>query len=402
MRVALVSCVKTKRSTPHPAKELYTSPLFLGLRQYAETHSEAWFILSAKYGLVDPERVLAPYEQTLNKMSVYERRRWAEDVKGELARVLPPGAEVIVLAGERYRENLLPFLEERGHPVTVPLEGMPFGRQLQFLHGGSPAPMVGERKTPWPPEGGHPSRVGVPRAPIRMSTPHPVLSDLTSRKAVLAAIAEFDRIGRDAFLEKYGYGVARRYFLEHEARHYDSKAIVGVAYGYQYPGRGPLENTEFSGGHQTVQRKLEELGFSVSVVDPEGASVMMASGCPFCPPDPDRVFYRGETVFALWDAYPVNPGHALIIPNRHVGSWFEATEKEQAELFHAVSAVREEIEASRSPDGYNIGINDGFAAGQTVGHLHLHVIPRYQGDVADPRGGIRWVIPDRAPYWDDE
>ena len=124
--------------------------------------------------------------------------------------------------------------------------------------------------------------------------------------------------------------------------------------------------------------------------------------CPFCSPDPDRVFFRGEKVFGLWDAYPVSEGHALVIPFRHVGSWFDATEEERSELLRAVSVAREQIEASRSPDGYNIGVNDGFAAGQTVGHLHLHVIPRYDGDVPDPRGGVRWVIPDRAPYWNDE
>ena len=83
-----------------------------------------------------------------------------------------------------------------------------------------------------------------------------------------------------------------------------------------------------------------------------------------------------------------------------MGSWFDATPEEQAELLQAISIVRERIEASWSPDGYNIGINDGAAAGQTVAHLHLHVIPRYEGDVPDPRGGIRWVIPDRAPYWE--
>jgi len=109
---------------------------------------------------------------------------------------------------------------------------------------------------------------------------------------------------------------------------------------------------------------------------------MTDTPCPFCSPDPARVFFRGDKVFALWDAYPVNSGHALIIPNRHVGSWLEATVEEQAELFQAVSAVRDEIEASRSPAGYNIGINDGFAAGQTEGHLHLHVIPRYRTPVA--------------------
>lgn len=124
--------------------------------------------------------------------------------------------------------------------------------------------------------------------------------------------------------------------------------------------------------------------------------------CPFCTPDPARVFFEGTQVFALGDGYPVSDGHALIVPKRHVGSWFDATSEEQAELLQAISIVREGIEASRSPDGYNIGINDGAAAGQTVAHLHLHVIPRYEGDVPDPRGGIRWVIPERARYWEDE
>jgi diadenosine tetraphosphate (Ap4A) HIT family hydrolase len=128
---------------------------------------------------------------------------------------------------------------------------------------------------------------------------------------------------------------------------------------------------------------------------------MTSRPCPFCHPDPERVFNEGSHVFALWDAYPVSDGHALIVPRRHMGSWMEVTPEEQAELLEAIAAVREEIEATRSPDGYNMGINDGFPAGQTVDHLHLHVIPRYEGDVQDPRGGIRWVIPERAPYWED-
>ena len=128
----------------------------------------------------------------------------------------------------------------------------------------------------------------------------------------------------------------------------------------------------------------------------------MTPPCPFCKPDPARVFFQGEHVFALWDAYPLTDGHALIVPHRHIESWFDATAEEQAELLQAISAVREEIESTRSPDGYNVGMNLGAAAGQTVDHLHLHVIPRYAGDVPDPRGGIRWVIPGRAPYWEDE
>jgi len=101
MRIALVSCVKTKLSQPHPAKDLYTSPLFLGLRRYAETHADRWFILSEKHGLLDPERVIEPYETTLNRMGVRGRRQWAENVKSQLMEVLPADAEVIVLAGEQ-------------------------------------------------------------------------------------------------------------------------------------------------------------------------------------------------------------------------------------------------------------------------------------------------------------
>lgn len=135
MKVALVSCVKSKRSSPQPAKDLYTSPLFVGLRRYAEAYADRWLILSTKYGLVHPDQVIPPYEKTLNKMRVGERREWAEMGQGELAKELPAGSEVIVLAGERYREGLVPFLKQRGHTVSIPLEGMPFGKQLQFLSG---------------------------------------------------------------------------------------------------------------------------------------------------------------------------------------------------------------------------------------------------------------------------
>ena len=124
--------------------------------------------------------------------------------------------------------------------------------------------------------------------------------------------------------------------------------------------------------------------------------------CPFCSPDPERVLHEGDKAFAMWDGFPLNPGHTLIIPCRHVARWFEATEDEQAEILAMVSRARETIEAEHTPSGYNIGVNVGWAGGQTVDHLHLHVIPRYDGDVPDPRGGIRWVIPDRAPYWNDE
>ncbi|HEY0601854.1 MAG TPA: hypothetical protein VGD58_03030 [Herpetosiphonaceae bacterium] len=93
------------------------------------------------------------------------------------------------------------------------------------------------------------------------------LTDLTSSDAVLRAVEEYDEIGQDAFLTKYGFGRAREFFLEHNGKLYDSKAIVGAAHGYQFPHEGPLGARSFSGGEATVQRKLEDLGFTVRVID---------------------------------------------------------------------------------------------------------------------------------------
>ncbi len=125
---------------------------------------------------------------------------------------------------------------------------------------------------------------------------------------------------------------------------------------------------------------------------------MTAPACPFCNPPDDRLFHRGRLVLGLWDQFPVSPGHALIIPRRHVASWFEATDEERAELMAVVADARAAIEGVHQPDGYNLGVNIGPAAGQTVFHLHVHVIPRYHGDVPAPRGGVRHVIPEKADY----
>lgn len=125
---------------------------------------------------------------------------------------------------------------------------------------------------------------------------------------------------------------------------------------------------------------------------------MDADACPFCSILSDRVFHEGRLTRALWDAFPVSPGHSLLIPRRHVATWFDASPDEQAELLTGIQIVREHIERSYSPDGYNIGVNVREAAGQTVFHLHVHVIPRYRGDVADPTGGVRHVIPGKGNY----
>jgi len=125
---------------------------------------------------------------------------------------------------------------------------------------------------------------------------------------------------------------------------------------------------------------------------------MTESACPFCAPQDDRLFHRGRLIFGLWDQFPVSPGHALIIPRRHVGSWFAATDEERGAMIAGVAEARAAIEQIHQPDGYNLGVNIGHAAGQTISHLHLHVIPRYHGDVTQPRGGVRHVIPEKADY----
>lgn len=126
---------------------------------------------------------------------------------------------------------------------------------------------------------------------------------------------------------------------------------------------------------------------------------MIQPTCPFCIPDQSKVLLANDHAIAFYDGFPVTPGHCLVVPKRHISSFFEATQEEQAALFELVAQMRELLLAERSPDGFNIGINDGAAAGQTVMHMHIHLIPRYAGDTEDPRGGVRWIMPVKAPYW---
>jgi diadenosine tetraphosphate (Ap4A) HIT family hydrolase len=126
--------------------------------------------------------------------------------------------------------------------------------------------------------------------------------------------------------------------------------------------------------------------------------LVLANTLLFCTPPADRVIFRDELVYGLWDGYPVSPGHALLIPSRHVPAWFDANPEERLALMQAVDAAKAIIEKDHRPDGYNIGMNCGAAAGQTIFHLHVHLIPRYVGDAADPRGGVRNAIPGEGIY----
>ena len=122
-------------------------------------------------------------------------------------------------------------------------------------------------------------------------------------------------------------------------------------------------------------------------------------GCPFCNIEPRRVWLDSTHTVAIRDGFPVSEGHTLVVPRQHVASIFDLPDDVQDAIWRLVADVRKRLADEFHPDGFNIGVNDGEAAGQTVMHSHVHVIPRYAGDVADPRGGIRWIIPAKAAYW---
>ena len=120
--------------------------------------------------------------------------------------------------------------------------------------------------------------------------------------------------------------------------------------------------------------------------------------CPFCTLHPERILLSNAVGWVIRDGFPVSPGHTLVIPQRHVGSFFDLTDDERNGLMALLAQAQAGLAAEFAPAGYNVGINDGAAAGQTVPHLHIHLIPGFDGDLPDPRG-VRWVIPDKARYW---
>lgn len=119
--------------------------------------------------------------------------------------------------------------------------------------------------------------------------------------------------------------------------------------------------------------------------------------CPFCNLEREKIL-ETEMSFAIYDGFPVNEGHALIIPKRHTANYFDLSLEEQKDCIELLNRVKGIVQEKYNPAGYNVGININEAAGQTVPHVHIHLIPRYEGDVEEPRGGVRGVIPGKKLY----
>ena len=111
-----------------------------------------------------------------------------------------------------------------------------------------------------------------------------------------------------------------------------------------------------------------------------------------------EVLLENALAYVRYDSNSLSRGHVLVIPKRHVASFFDMTTEEQADTLALLRDIQQAIEKQHSPDGYNIGVNVGKAGGQSRMHVHMHLIPRYAGDVADPRGGIRCVLPSMREF----
>ena len=119
--------------------------------------------------------------------------------------------------------------------------------------------------------------------------------------------------------------------------------------------------------------------------------------CLFCT-DPQGVSLNKKLVYSARDTYAVSAGHSLIIPKRHVANFFDLTPEEVTASMELINEERKLLDEEFNPDGYNIGVNIGLAAGQSIHHVHIHLIPRYKGDVENPQGGVRHVIPRKGHY----
>ena len=133
--------------------------------------------------------------------------------------------------------------------------------------------------------------------------------------------------------------------------------------------------------------------------DIDSSDIMASQECPFCHLPNDRILFENNLAIAFRDGFPVAEGHLLVIPKRHIESWFELKSDERESCHELILNGKKAIKNDDSSvSGFNLGVNDGLSAGQTIFHAHLHLIPRRHGDVENPRGGVRHVIPGKGYY----
>ena len=253
---------------PTPAREAYTGAPFKVNRAYAERHAGRWVILSAKHGFIRPDFPLpGPYNVTFKK-----RETSPVDVTTLRGQIREQGLDefrrIVGLGGKEYRAAIEEAFAPFGSAVEFPFAGLPIGLAMQAVKRateGSTPPVEARRV----PEFKTTISGGKVMARIKPK--------VRRRESVVEAIEEFDSLGVERFLEKYEFGHSRRYFLAHEGRLYDSKAILGAAYGFENPSDGPLRWNNFCGG-RGVQRRLEALGFEVRILDEAASHPTEAAG----------------------------------------------------------------------------------------------------------------------------
>lgn len=128
------------------------------------------------------------------------------------------------------------------------------------------------------------------------------------------------------------------------------------------------------------------------------AKAAAPKNCPFCHLEDRKILFKNDLACAFFDGFPVSPGHTLIVPFRHVQSFFALTMAERQAIDELILKCRDFLDIKYHPDGYNIGVNINESAGQSVMHVHVHIIPRYNGDTPAPKGGVRGVIPEKQSY----
>jgi diadenosine tetraphosphate (Ap4A) HIT family hydrolase len=153
----------------------------------------------------------------------------------------------------------------------------------------------------------------------------------------------------------------------------------------------------FHSGWQTMLPRIGKIGRSGGATSSNGQAVI---GCLFCleySAAENSIMIENDAFFARFDNFPASPGHIEIVPKRHVESFFELSADEVLKAYKLMSQAKNELDEKHHAEGYTIGVNEGDASGRSITHLHIHLIPRHHGDVEDPRGGVRRVVPNWDP-----